>query len=31
LPKWLQWLPELDVEGHEAAATHREVEKVPVG
>ena len=31
LPKWLQWLPELDVEGHEAAAAHREVEEVSVG
>jgi RND superfamily putative drug exporter len=33
LPKWLQWLPELDVEGHEAAAARREIEesKVPVG
>ena len=33
LPKWLQWLPELDVEGHEAAEAHRESEEleVPVG
>jgi RND superfamily putative drug exporter len=22
LPSWLGWLPELDVEGHEAAAAH---------
>ena len=31
LPSWLQWLPDLDVEGHEAAEAHREAEKVPVG
>ncbi|MBT8217042.1 MAG: MMPL family transporter [Acidimicrobiia bacterium] len=32
LPAWLQWLPELDVEGHEAAAHRVDAEtEVPVG
>ncbi len=32
LPGWLQWLPELDVEGHEAAAHRVDAEpEVPVG
>jgi RND superfamily putative drug exporter len=29
LPKWLQWLPKLDVEGHEAAEHHVEVPDSP--
>jgi RND superfamily putative drug exporter len=32
LPRWLQWLPELHIEGHEAAeAAHSREEAAPAG
>ena len=30
LPRWLQWLPEIEIEGHEAAATAHDREAEPV-
>ena len=29
LPRWLQWLPKLDIEGHEAAERHVEIPDTP--
>jgi RND superfamily putative drug exporter len=29
LPKWLEWLPKLDVEGHEAAEHRVEIPDTP--
>jgi RND superfamily putative drug exporter len=29
LPRWLQWLPKLDVEGHEAAERRVEIPDTP--
>jgi RND superfamily putative drug exporter len=29
LPRWLEWLPKLDVEGHEAAERHVEIPDTP--
>ena len=31
LPKWLDWLPHIDIEGHEAAAAAEERVKVGTG